>query len=60
MNYKITKKFGTFIYNSKNGSHKLKWYEVDEIIDDTVFKRLSKATQAFCKKINTRKKKSKG
>ena len=59
MKYKITKKFGTFIYNSKNGSHKLKWYEVDDEIDDAVFKRLSKATQAYCKKINTRKNKSK-
>ncbi len=60
MNYKITKKFGTFVYNPKNGSHKLKWYEVDDEISDLVFKRLSKATQAFCKKINTRKKKPKG
>ena len=60
MNYKITKKFGHFVYNEKNGSHKIKWYEVDEVIDQTTFNRFTKATQLYCKKINTRKKKSKG
>ena len=59
MNYKITKKFGRFIYNEKTRAHKIKWYEVDEIINESEFSRLSKGTQRYCKKINTRKKKSK-
>lgn len=59
MKYKITKKFGTFEYNPKNQSHKIIWFEVDDNIDETIYNRLSKATQKYCKKINTRKKKSK-
>ena len=58
MNYKITRKFGHFVYNPKNGSNKIKWYEVDDVVDQITFNRFSKATQAYCKKINTRKKKS--
>ena len=59
MNYQITKKFGTFEYNPKTQAHKLIWFEVNDIIDERVYSRFSKATQAYCKKINTRKKKSK-
>ncbi len=59
MNYKITKKFGTFEYNPKTRGHKIKWYEEGDVIDAAMFNRLSKGTQRYCKKINTRKKKSK-
>ena len=59
MKYKITKRFGTFEYNPKTQGHKIKWYEVDDVIDDRTFNRFSKGTQRYCKKINTRKKKSK-
>jgi len=55
--YKILKKFGHYEYNPKNQSHKIIWYEVDEIIEERIFNRLSRATQAYCKKINTRKRK---
>ena len=56
--YKITKRFGHYEFNPKNLSHKIKWYETDEIVDDKVYNRFSNATKAYCKKINTRRKKS--
>ena len=59
MNYTIGRKFGIFEYNPKTGANKIRWFEEGEVIDKTTFNRLSKATQAYCKKINTRKKKSK-
>ena len=58
MNYKITRKFGHFVYNEKNGNNKIRWYEVDEVIDQATFNRFTKATQAYCDKINTRKKRT--
>ena len=56
--YKITKRFGHYEFNPKNLSHKIVWFEVDEVIEEKVFNRFSKATQSYCKKINTRRKKS--
>ena len=57
MSYKVGKKFGMFEYNPKTGGHKLRWYEVGEEITLTTYKRLTKATQAYCKRINKRKSK---
>ena len=58
MSYKVGKKFGIFEYNPKSGATKLRWYEKGEEISLTTYKRLSKATQAFCKRINKRKPKN--
>ena len=55
--YKILKKFGHYEFNPKNLSHKIKWYEVDEIIEEKLFNRFSKATQAYCKRIPKPRKK---
>lgn len=59
MNYKVTKRFGIFEFNDKTRSTKIRWFEVDEIITETIRKRLSNACQQYVKRINTRKKKSK-
>ena len=59
MNYKITRRFGTFVYNPKTQGHKIKWYEQGDVISKAEYDRLSKGTQRNCTKINTRKKKSK-
>jgi len=56
--YKINKKFGKFIFNEKTRANKIRWFEVDEIIDEKEFNRLSRATQAYCNKINNRKRNS--
>ncbi len=58
MKYKILKKFGHYEYNPKNQSHKIIWYDVDEIIEERIFNRLSKATQKYCKKVINRRKRS--
>ena len=58
MNYKVGKKFGIFEYNPKTGANTIRWFDVGEVINKTTFNRLSKATQAYCKKIINRKKKS--
>ncbi len=57
-NYKITRKFGKFIFNEKTRAHKIRWYEVDEIIDESEFSRLSNVTQKYCKKISNKRKKT--
>lgn len=57
MSYKITKKFGEFVYNTDDGSHKLRWHEVNDEISDAVFKALTNATKLYCKKIKAAKKK---
>ena len=57
MSYKITKKFGEFVYNTEDGSHKLQWHEVNDEITDSQFKKLTRATQLYCKKIRAAKKK---
>tara|TARA_R110002012_G_scaffold168570_2_gene332094 strand:- start:1985 stop:2176 length:192 start_codon:yes stop_codon:yes gene_type:complete len=56
--YKINKRFGHYEFNSKNLSHKIVWFEVGEVIEEKVFNRFSKATQSYCDKINTKKRKS--
>ena len=58
MNYKVGKKFGIFEYIPKTGANKIRWFEEGDVIDKTTFNRLSKATQAYCNKINTRKNKN--
>ena len=55
--YKIIHKFGTFIYNPKNKSHKIKWYEVGDVVDQPTFDRFSDGTKRHCDKINNRKRK---
>ena len=55
--YKILKKFGTYEFNPNNLSHKIKWYEVDDIVEERVYNRFSKATQAYCKRIPKPRKK---
>lgn len=55
--YKITHKFGTFEYNPKTQGHKIKWFEVGEVIPQTVFDRLSAGTQRHCEKVKKPRKK---
>ena len=55
--YKINKRFGHYEFNPKTLAHKIVWFEVDEVIEERVYNRFSKATQLYCDKINTKKRK---
>ena len=55
--YKITHKFGTFVYNPKNRSHKIKWYNVGDLIDQSTYDRLSDGTKRHIEKVSKPRKK---
>ena len=59
MNYKITHKFGIFVYDEKTKVNNIKWFKVGQVITKVTFEKLSKGTQRYCEKIvkpRTRKK----
>ena len=55
--YKINHKFGIFVYNPKNRSHKIKWYNVGDLIDQSTYDRLSDGTKRHIEKVSKPRKK---